>query len=168
MIMSRQIAREAALAGDRAAMTYYAQMCLEGIGGPSDDRQAIMWFQCAAEAGDPIGMHNFALLCLKGAGVPKDIKKAQHFYEEAAYWGYVPSMCELSALFMRHPELPDAETFSMFWMKAAFDEDEEYADAICYQKPGMEQYQRNARWIFDQMHEYNELFELVAKPPAKE
>ena len=165
---ARELVREAALAGDRSAMTHIGQMCLEGIGGPSDGNQAIMWFQRAADAGDPIGMLNFALCCVQGSGVPKDLQKGQALYERVAECGFVPAMCTLAIFFAKHPELPSADTFSKYWLARAWDADEEFADSIIHQTPQREQLENEARFTLEKLHEYNELFQLITQIPAEE
>lgn len=165
MKRARELFLEAAYAGDPASMGVVGQMCLEGIGGARDGDQAVFWFQRAADAGDPMGMQNFALCCEKGFGVPKDLQKAISMYEGAAKYGYLPAMCILSSFYMKHPELPNAETLSKFWMAAAFEEDEEFASAICYKSPDKDRLEGEARLLLDRMHEYNELMILITKSP---
>ena len=165
MRRARELFLEAAYAGDSASMAVVGQMCLEGIGGPSDGDQAIFWFQRAADAGDPMGMQNYALCCENGVGVPKDLQKAASMFEGAAQYGYLPAMCALSAFYMKHPELSNSETFSQFWMAAAFEEDAEFASAICNKSPDKDRLEGEARLLLDRMHEYNELMILITKPP---
>ena len=163
MIKARYLLHEAARAGDRAAMSHLGQMCMEGIGGPSDNTQAVFWLQKAANAGDPIGMQNLGFCFERGIGVIKDLQKAQQMYEGAAEWGYIPAMSALAALFLRYPDLPEADMKYRFWLTSAVDTDDEHMDAIVNNSPRKVQLDNEARFTLEKMHEYNELIKFITQ-----
>jgi TPR repeat protein len=123
--------REAAEAGNGAAMTQLGLMYENGRGGlPKDVVQAKEWFIKAANAGDSAGMHQMGLGYFSGrTGVPnpEDQVKALNWHLKAAEAGYPPSMTTMGTLYQcaivfsgGFAGLPqDAAEAVNWWIKAA-------------------------------------------------
>lgn len=70
--------------GDPAAQTLIAEMMSEGLGVKRDLKDAVFWYNKAAEGGDPTSMFKYALLLMEGRGVTRDQKKADEWMKKAA------------------------------------------------------------------------------------
>ena len=70
----------------------------DGIGVVRDEKQAIAWFQKAADQGNLWAMRNLGNLYEKGLGVAKDCKTATAWYAKAAVSNHTDAKTLLSAL----------------------------------------------------------------------
>ena len=75
---------QAVQAGDGRAARLLGVMYDSGEGVPQDRRQALYWYQRAAELGDAGGMFNVAVSYDSGTGVSRDSVAAAHWYARAA------------------------------------------------------------------------------------
>jgi localization factor PodJL len=112
--------REAALAGDTAALFEVASRYAEGRGVLLDMGTAVEWYERAAEAGSAPAQYRLGSVYEKGLGVPKDLGRAQDWYGRAAEAGNVKAMHNLAVL---HAEgaggEPDLERASELFRQAA-------------------------------------------------
>lgn len=90
--------REAALAGDAAALYEIASRAAEGRDLPQDMSLALHLYERAAQAGLPPAQEKLALLMEKGIGRERDPKQAAIWYERAAQGGNVRAMHNLATL----------------------------------------------------------------------
>ncbi|MFC4174405.1 hypothetical protein ACFOYU_20535 [Microvirga sp. GCM10011540] len=92
------ILREAALAGDAAAIYEIASQASEGRGLSHDPILAAHLFERSAQAGYAPAQERLAMLYEKGVGVLRDTKLAATWYERAAQGGNVRAMHNLATL----------------------------------------------------------------------
>jgi len=90
--------RQAALAGEAAALYEIAAQLAEGRGMAQDMAMAARLFERAAQAGLPPAQERFATMFEKGTGVSRDLKQAAFWYERAALGGNVRAMHNLATL----------------------------------------------------------------------
>ncbi|MXQ13785.1 tetratricopeptide repeat protein [Microvirga makkahensis] len=90
--------REAASAGDAAAIYEIASRASEGRGIPQDMALAAHLFERAAQAGLPPAQERLAMLLEKGIGTGRDTKQAVAWYERAAQSGNIRAMHNLATL----------------------------------------------------------------------
>ena len=90
--------REAASAGDAAAIYEIASRAFEGRGIPQDVALAVHLYERAAQAGLPPAQERLAMLLEKGIGIGRDTKQAATWYERAAQGGNIRAMHNLATL----------------------------------------------------------------------
>jgi localization factor PodJL len=90
--------RQAALAGDAAAVYEIASRASEGRGIPQDMSLAVHLYERAAQAGLPPAQERLAMLMEKGIGIARDTKQAAMWYERAAQGGNIRAMHNLATL----------------------------------------------------------------------
>jgi localization factor PodJL len=90
--------RQAAAAGDAAALYEIASRAAEGRGLPQDMILALHLYERAAQAGLPPAQERFAMLLEKGIGTTRDLKQAIIWYERAAQGGNIRAMHNLATL----------------------------------------------------------------------
>lgn len=90
--------RQAAVAGDAAALYEIASRAAEGRGLPQDMALALHLYERAAQAGLPPAQERFAMLLEKGIGTARDPKQAVIWYERAAQGGNIRAMHNLATL----------------------------------------------------------------------
>lgn len=90
--------RQAAVAGDAAAIYEIASRAAEGNGLPQDMALALHLYERAAQAGLPPAQERFAMLLEKGIGTTRDTKQAAIWYERAAQGGNIRAMHNLATL----------------------------------------------------------------------
>ncbi|HZH12206.1 MAG TPA: hypothetical protein VEZ24_17785 [Microvirga sp.] len=90
--------RQAALAGDAAAIFEIASRAADGRGMPQDMILAVHLYERAAQAGLPPAQERLAMLMEKGIGIGRDPKQAAIWYERAAQGGNIRAMHNLATL----------------------------------------------------------------------
>ena len=90
--------RQAALAGDAAALYEIGARLTEGRGMVEDPAAAVRLFERASQAGLPPAQERLAGMFEKGLGVGRDLKQAVFWYERAAQGGHVRAMHNLATL----------------------------------------------------------------------
>jgi TPR repeat protein len=78
----------------------------DGIGLDRDEREALVWFQRAANLGNLWAMRNIGALYEHGQGVAKDCRKARDWYMKAAVSDHTDARKMLAALPVNCPEKP--------------------------------------------------------------
>jgi localization factor PodJL len=91
--------REAALAGDPAAVYEVASRTLEGRGVPRDPALAVRLFERTAQSGFVPAQARIGNLYEKGQGVTRDLAVARTWYERAGISGNARAMHNLAVLF---------------------------------------------------------------------
>ena len=91
--------REAANAGNGAAMTAIGQMYKDGLGVTTDDYLAFEWFRRGADAGDSAGMFCVGWGYYYGRGVEKSWTAALEWYLKAAEAGHSYAMYLVSEMY---------------------------------------------------------------------
>ncbi|MET0531825.1 MAG: hypothetical protein ABW003_26420 [Microvirga sp.] len=90
--------RQAAMAGDAAALYEIASRAAEGRGLAQDMVLAMHLYERAAQAGLPPAQERLAMLLEKGIGTARDLKHAVIWYERAAQGGNIRAMHNLATL----------------------------------------------------------------------
>ncbi|MDF2689942.1 MAG: hypothetical protein K0Q80_2908, partial [Microvirga sp.] len=90
--------RQAAMAGDAAALYEIASRAAEGRGIAQDMVLAMHLYERAAQAGLPPAQERLAMLLEKGSGTARDLKHAVIWYERAAQGGNIRAMHNLATL----------------------------------------------------------------------
>lgn len=97
--MSPADIRQHAYRGDKYAQLMLGVMYEEGNEGmPQDFKQALVWYQKAANQGFPKAQYNLALLYEDGRGMPQDYRKAGIWYQKAAAAGFAEAQNNLGVL----------------------------------------------------------------------
>lgn len=96
---SRDKLQSYAAQGNATAMVALGRMALYGRGGvPTDQAQALQWFEKASAEGDPNAMVNLGYMYEMGLSVPKQIDLAANWYLKAARQGHAGAMYSLAWL----------------------------------------------------------------------
>lgn len=90
--------RQAALAGDPAAVYEIASRLSEGRSAPRDPKLALKLFERAAAEGYAPAQYRLGSMLEKGAGVPRDLAAARQWYDRAAAQGNSKAMHNLAVL----------------------------------------------------------------------
>ena len=90
--------RQAALAGDAAALYQVAALVADGLGLAQDAPLAARLYERAAQAGLVPAQERLAMMHEKGLGLPRDLKLAAAWYERAAQGGNIRAMHNLATL----------------------------------------------------------------------
>lgn len=73
---------------------------LTGNGVGKDAREAVYWYEKAADAGDPWAQQQMGFLCEAGIGVPADPARAVHWYQLAAANGLISAKTNLGVTYL--------------------------------------------------------------------
>ncbi len=112
--------RQAAAAGDAAALYEIASRAAEGRGLAQDMALALHLYERAAQAGLPPAQERFAMLLEKGIGTARDPKQAIVWYERAAQGGNIRAMHNLATLLASNVNgKPDYATALRWYGEAA-------------------------------------------------
>lgn len=93
------VLREAAEAGDPAALFEIGARYSDGRGAKADNKKAAEWYERAAEAGLAPAQYRIGNMYEKGVGVERDLKKAKTWYQMAAEQGNASAMHNLAVLY---------------------------------------------------------------------
>jgi uncharacterized protein len=86
--------------GNTTAMVALGRMALYGRGSvPTDQAQALKWFEKASAEGDPNAMVNLGFMYEMGLSVPKQIELAANWYLNAARQGHASALYSLAWLY---------------------------------------------------------------------
>ena len=105
--------------------------------GAKDYKQALMWFQKAAEQGHSIAQFNLAVMYYEGEGVEKDLKQAAIWCSKAAEQGYSVAQFSLGVMYNKGKGVEkDREQAASWYLKAAKhgDADAQFNLAHMYQR----------------------------------
>jgi len=70
-------------------------MYYKGLGVPQDYKEAVKWYNKAAEQGHTYAQSRLGLMYDNGQGVPQDYKEAVKWYTKAAEQGNAAAQCNL-------------------------------------------------------------------------
>ena len=119
----------AAEAGLRPAQTLLAHNFDEGIGTPTDHRQAFTWHLKAADSGCPISQNEVAMRYEKGTGTDVNLAKAFAYYKKAAEQKLARACCNLAVCYQEGIGTPIDNYEAYKWYDIAADQN--YPRAIC-------------------------------------
>jgi len=86
-------------AGDADAQYNLGLMYVLGEGVEQDFKEAVKWYQKAADQGDAIAQSNLGLMYQKGQGVEQDFKEAAKWWQKAADQGNVDAQNNLGVMY---------------------------------------------------------------------
>jgi S1-C subfamily serine protease len=91
----------------------------EGTGIPRDDREAVNWFQRAADQGDARAQFNLGNHIFNGTGVPLDLKQAIMWFQRAAEQGYSNAEFNLGVCYGDGTGVPQSHRQAFIWYQRA-------------------------------------------------
>jgi TPR repeat protein len=116
-----------------AAQNNLAIAYTTGAGVERDPREAIRWWQTAADAGDAMAAANLAAMYVAGNGVQPDPSRAVYWWREAAQQGLARAQAELGSALVVGRGSPTDVTEGYMWLvlaaeRATEDEREEFTN----------------------------------------
>ena len=94
-------------------------MLENGLGGPKDPIEALLWYQRAAQQGHPKALYNAGRLHAQGIGVPRNYARARAYFERAAKHGIPQAQFNLAALYERGLGVERDEVEAFRWYSLA-------------------------------------------------
>lgn len=113
--------RQAAEAGDTAAMTRVGWMYSSGRGVPEDQGQAMAWYRKASDAGNRDAMFSLARIYVDGRGVPQDDNQAVYWYRKAADAGNASALANLGWMYKDGRGVPQDDVQAVAWYRKGAD-----------------------------------------------
>ena len=107
----------AAEIGYAPAQNFYASCCERGIGMPSSETDAVIWYTKAAKGGYPPAILNLANCYRQGMGIEKDPARALALYQRAAELGDSTAQYLLANLYMEGEIAPSNLPLAISWYK---------------------------------------------------
>ena len=86
-----------------------------------DPREAVSWWQKAAEQGVAMAQHNLGWALAKGRGIDANPEEAVAWYREAANQGYGPSLHALGLAHKNGEGVPVNRQAAEFWLQTGAD-----------------------------------------------
>jgi TPR repeat protein len=80
-----------------------------GLGVPTDETQALVWFRRAAEQGNAKAQYNLGVMYAEGLGVGRDEAEALVWYRKAAAQGNVKAQHNLETILAARHDTPRGE-----------------------------------------------------------
>lgn len=114
-----QLWRPLAQAGDREAQYRLGVMYAEGKGVASNDAEAALWFERAAEQGQAMAQYNLGASYVEGAGVRKDMAAAAKWFARAADQGIPLAQLNLGLLYASGDGVPQDNVEALKWIDLA-------------------------------------------------
>lgn len=112
--------REAALAGNSAALFEVGSRLADGRSAPRNPQAAARWFEQAANAGHAPSQYRLASLYREGRGVAKDQTLAYQWFDKAAAQGHVLAMHNAAVLLAEGVHgAPDYAGAALWFRRAA-------------------------------------------------
>jgi len=120
--------RNRAEGGDATAQSYMGLLYHNGfIGDAPDYKQAVQWWEKAAQQGDPAAQYNLGVLLFNGTGTPVDYKAAFKWFIQAAKQGRHDAANYIGLMYEGGKGLPQDLTKAAKWYRMAAEQGE--ADA---------------------------------------
>ena len=92
--------KQKAEAGDVTAQAQYAHILYFGQGAEKNEKEAVKWYQKAADGGNDYAQANMGVFCQTGnCGITKDLAKAVEWYDKAAKQGNAYAQYYLACLY---------------------------------------------------------------------
>ena len=117
--LATRIFRIAAEIGFAPAQNKYAVCCEKGIGMPSDEGAAVVWYTRAANGGFPPALLNLANCYKLGIGTEKDPRRAIALYEKAATLGDAAAQYILANAYIEGELVSSDLAAAIDWYKKA-------------------------------------------------
>jgi TPR repeat protein len=114
-----QVWRPLAQAGDREAQYRLGVMYAEGKGVASNDAEAALWFERAAEQGEAMAQYNLGASYAEGAGVRQDMTAAAKWFRRAADQGIPLAQLNLGLLYASGSGVPQDNVEALKWIDLA-------------------------------------------------
>jgi len=114
-----QVWRPLAQAGDREAQYRLGVMYAEGKGVASNDAEAALWFERAAEQGEAMAQYNLGASYAEGTGVRQDMTAAAKWFRRAADQGIPLAQLNLGLLYAGGSGVPQDYVEALKWIDLA-------------------------------------------------
>jgi len=88
---------------------------------PKDYKQAIKWYQKAADRGDAKAQFGLGWMYVNGKGVLKDDKEAVKWYQKAADQGHAKAQFNLALMYLKGKGVPKNMTQAKYWIQKAYE-----------------------------------------------
>ncbi len=96
------------------------------------DKQAVKWFQKAAEQGQVDAQNNLGVMYSNGQGVLQDYEQAVEWYRKAAEQGYTSAQNNLGVMYQKGQGVLKDPKQAIKWYRRAAEEGEASAEALQY------------------------------------
>jgi TPR repeat protein len=96
-------------------------------GQPANDKEAVSWFEHAAQGGSTLGMTQLAWMTLRGRGTPRNPARAAALYGEAARRGDTEGMYRLGAMYLDGNGMAKDLATALKWIRPAAEAGHEFA-----------------------------------------
>jgi len=107
--------------GDAAAMYEVGRMYERGRGTEASLKQAMFWFEKAANGGQSAASGRIGILCLVGQDIPQDYNKAFKYLSEAAKAGVPAAQYFLALMYEEGRGIKANPAVAMTWYRKAAD-----------------------------------------------
>ncbi|MCL2076532.1 MAG: sel1 repeat family protein [Betaproteobacteria bacterium] len=108
-----------AMAGDAVAQFFLGVRYESGQSVLRDYRQAVNWFQKAAEQGYAPAQHDLGVMYEDGRGVPQDYRQAVNWYQKAAEQGLSEAQFNLGLMYANGRGVPQDYRQAVNWYQKA-------------------------------------------------
>ena len=125
--MSTETVQKAAEAGDGMAQLEMGHRYYDGE-PRKDDKQALFWFQKAADQHIGWGEYEAATMYENGEGTSADLRRALALYEAAAHDGVVRADADIGITYLTGNGVPEDPNQAYIWFKAGADAGESRAE----------------------------------------
>ena len=111
--------KKLAEAGDPGYQWGLGLMYATGQGVPKNSREAVKWWQKAAEQGVVLAQSNLGYAYANGTGTPKDEVEAAKWWRMAAEQGYPTAQCNLGRMYEVGMGVPRDDELAYAWLNLA-------------------------------------------------
>jgi len=133
LVLARQWARRAAVAGHAGAMNDLGQIFEAGLGGGGDQAAAAHWYGAAARRGIAGAQHSLAVMLREGRGVDPNPVAAEGWLRRSARQGHASAALDLSVMIWSGAVAARSPDEGCFWWLVASHEGLEGATERCKQ-----------------------------------
>lgn len=128
-VQGRAWVQRAAAAGQPQARFRLALMLLQGVGGSTNEGEAMAWLQRAAEGGLPAAMGELGGRYLGGKGLPQDLAQAARWLTAGAERDHPRAQAMLGLMAADGVGVPKDPVQSAVWLSLASRHDADLAPA---------------------------------------
>jgi len=106
-------------AGDAIAQYNLGVMYRKGQGVEQDFKEAVKWYQKAADQGYAPAQHNLGVMYENGQGVEQDCEEAVRWYQKSADQGYATGQSNLGVMYENGEGVPEDNVTAYAWHNIA-------------------------------------------------
>lgn len=149
-----QEVRARAEANDPQAQTTLGTLYQLGQGGlKADYKEALKWFQRAAQQGEPGAMYRLGYMYYSGQGVPQNVPEAVRWFKKSACEGFAVAQYTLGRMFSTGQGVPQNHSEALRWFYHAAEQGyapaQHQVGAMIFQGHGAPQdYLEACKWFY--------------------